>query len=122
MAIFVCHFASSAASRQFCPFVCTVKTSAGLFFTSSALSLQHVVEVIVHRTSLMLHFVPWEKQSDSDFASGSGLSSRVQVDGVDLIEAAVDASCLEEEAVVWAGRHGVTAPCLALQVLQQVKS
>lgn len=52
---------------------------------------------------------------------GSGRPSWVQVDGVDLVEAAVDASCLEEEAVVWAGRHGVTAPGLSLQVLQQVK-
>lgn len=47
--------------------------------------------------------------------------SRVQVDGVDLVEAAVDASGLEQEAVVWAGRHGEASPRLALQVLQQVE-
>lgn len=46
--------------------------------------------------------------------------SRVQVNGVTVSEAAVDASWLEEEAVVWAGRH-VAAPRLTLEVLQQVE-
>lgn len=68
--------------------------------------------------SYMLHFV---QKNAVQFCLLSGIclrqdfTSRVQVDGVDLIEAAVDASCLEEEAVIRAGRHGVTPPCLALQ-------
>lgn len=62
-------------------------------------------------------FCPEERSAILLFCVGfrEDFTSRVQVDGVDLIEAAVDASCLEEEAVIRAGRHGVTPPCLALQ-------
>lgn len=68
-------------------------------------------------------FCPHGNQATADWASlVLGGPSRVQVDGVDLVEAAVDASRLEEEAVVGAGRHGVTPPSLSLQLLQQVEA
>lgn len=80
------------------------------------------IDAIVRHSSLI--WLLERKRSDLSrlFASsGCWRPSRVQVDGVDLIEAAVDASRLEEEAVVGAGGHGVTAARLALQVLQQVE-
>lgn len=76
----------------------------------TTLTVQPLIDNTVIATSIK--HATFGTRSNSD----AGLSW-VQVDGVDLVETAVNASSLEEEAVIWAGSHEVPAPCLTLQVL-----